>query len=67
MCHKIIVSGENILIVNVYMPCFKQNETFIWEYSKILSELSKSVSQGNWSYIIFGGDFNTDLSKMLSI
>ena len=59
---KIILNEETILIVNVYMPCYKQNEAFTTEYSMILSEIAILCLRENASHVILGGDFNTDFS-----
>ena len=55
----IILQFDNTLLINVYFPCTSSGE---WEneYIETLSCIVNDVHDIQYSYIIWGGDFNVD-------
>ena len=55
---------ESALIINVYMPCdTRRYDDSYGVYMDILDEVEIIVQRMQPTHVIFGGDFNTDLSR----
>jgi exonuclease III len=64
-----ITDNISILFFNVYMPCdILYNHDNNALYTDILYDIQNTCSQyANTDYVIIGGDFNTDLSRVNSL
>lgn len=51
-----------ILLLNVYMPCDGRDYNSFC-YKSVLDDALRIINSANASHVIFGGDFNTDLSR----
>ena len=58
----VAISVCNSLFVNVYLPCDDGSIEAYDQILDILSEASRVIDDGQYDYIFFGGDLNTDLS-----
>ncbi len=54
---------QKYLIVNVYLPCDKQNDDSIDEYRHSLAILENLIEEQNITNTLIGGDFNADFRK----
>ena len=61
---KVNTENTDILIFSVYMPCDTTCNNS--EYDSILSEISTICQMHNIEFVIIGGDFNTDFSRINS-
>ena len=59
---------SNIILhlFGVYMPCDINNDSNIYEYHSILSEISTLCMKQNAEYICIAGDMNTELTQQNS-
>ncbi len=67
LCGIMLLLSENcsLLLLNAYMPCDGQAEDDKYiEYMEVLSEVEEIIHMLNPSHFIFGGDLNTDLSRI---
>ena len=55
----------SFLFVNVYMPCDGRDTGSVL-YKSILHDVVRLVNSTNTTYVVFGGDFNTDTSRQSS-
>jgi len=60
----IILKVGTTLLINVYFPCTSSCD---WEdeYMDTLAGISNIISDVQYSYIIWGGDFNVDLNRSI--
>ena len=65
MCAIKVTKGEfKFLIFNVYMPTDPgQGNYDLAEYNEVLNEVSEIMISSDTQYGIFGGDWNTDISR----
>lgn len=66
LCAVFIIMSNNItlLIMNAYMPCDGRTEDSRHaEYVEILNEVQQLMNTYSATYVLFGGDLNTDLSR----
>ena len=55
----------SVLIASVYMPC--DDHSTINEYNFVLSCIEAAEQKYKPTYVIVGGDYNTDLSRVNSL
>ena len=63
----IIVSIEDVsfLFINVYMPCDGRDSNSV-QFRIVLDDIVRLVSSNSSTYVVVGGDFNTDTSRQSS-
>ena len=62
LCAVVMNDGiTKTLVINAYMPC--DGSDGFDEYSDVLNIVSVIINDLNPSHIIFGGDFNTDVTR----
>jgi exonuclease III len=52
----------SFLLINVYMPCDGRDPGSV-EYKSVMDDMVQLVNKVNSTYVIIGGDFNTDISR----
>ena len=58
----VIVKVTDWLLVNIYLPCVGANDRWTISFN-ILNEITSWCEQFNNLSLLFGGDFNCDLSS----
>ena len=60
----IVTSGDlHILIVNVYLPCDKQDIDSLHEFRSSIATLNNYLAEQQYNHVIVGGDFNASPNK----
>lgn len=55
---------SDMLLINVYMPTDGGGNENVREFRETLQEISAVIESVGQNYVILGGDFNTDLSRV---
>ena len=66
VCVLMELSDVSILLISIYMPC-DSNHLIDVEYDEILCEIQALHIKHTCTYVMFGGDLNTDLSRYASM
>ena len=59
---NLVIGNVSFLIVNVYMPCDGRDPQSN-DFKNVLDDVTRMVHNSNSTYVIIGGDFNTDTSR----